>query len=369
MKTRNTSAVWLEKYQRWQVNVTNDAGDRKTFSSKTPGRKGQTECNRKADVWLASNASGPDKRCDRLIDEWLKDVALHTGTSNYNQRKSIAENWIKPCIGSIKFSRLGKKALQDVIDRAYTAGKSKKHLENIRGALSSWLKSCPDTGYMRLTTAEIVIPADAPVKEKQILQPEDLAKLFGIQTTVVRKKTVPEWYVHAWRLAVVTGYRPGEIVALERKHWNKNVLLVRGAVNDLQEHTSGKNDNSVRDTVLPQIAIDILNEQDAMLRKYGMVSVYLFPTETGECSNQQTMRKHWLRFCKVNGIHRITPYEIRHTFVSVTSGRTDITLADLKALVGHSKNMDTLGVYGHKISDADKAIADKIDTAFTGIIK
>ena len=47
MAKRTNTAVWLEKHERWQINVQKD-GIRKTFTSSIPGRNGQREANRKA---------------------------------------------------------------------------------------------------------------------------------------------------------------------------------------------------------------------------------------------------------------------------------------------------------------------------------
>ena len=61
MKRTNT-AVWMEKYNRWQIKVQKD-GLRKTFYSSTPGRTGQREANAKADAWLDENV---DRKSTRL---------------------------------------------------------------------------------------------------------------------------------------------------------------------------------------------------------------------------------------------------------------------------------------------------------------
>lgn len=51
MGRRTNTAVWLPNQNRWQIKVQKD-GVRKTFTSAKPGRTGQREANRKADLWL-----------------------------------------------------------------------------------------------------------------------------------------------------------------------------------------------------------------------------------------------------------------------------------------------------------------------------
>ena len=368
MRTRNATATWMENQKRWQIKVTNDEGVRRPFYCSKPGRAGQSECNRKADEWLHSCASGPDTRCGKLLDAWLADVKLHTGTSNYDQMCAFTKVWIRPVIELIKYSKLSKKDLQAIIDKAAAKGLHKKTLQGIRGAISNFLKSCPDNGRYQLTTAGIVIPA-APVGERKILQPGDLEKLFSSTKTSFRGKEIEAWEIHGWRLEVVLGLRPGELIGAERKYHIGDKLRVRGSINKYGERTRGKNDNAIRDLALPPIAQGVLSEQYEMLKRAGLVSQYIFPDETGGPINQKNYRQRWKRYCAHNGITAITPYELRHTFVSITSGRADMTLAELKSVVGHSNNMDTLGVYGHQLTDEQQRISMKIESAFSGILK
>ena len=378
MKTRNASAVWLEKYNRWQIKVTNEDGVRKTFTCPTPGRKGQTECNRKADAWLASGLRSPDTRCGALIEEWLADMkkrnetvtldGRETVSSHYEQVYKNVRNWILPQIEFIKIGKLRLYNLQEIIDAAYSAGRSKKTMQNIRGALSLWLSFCRKKELTSLVTEDLEIPADAPQKEKRILQPDDLRALFSSSQTIYHGKVRDEWYIYAWRFAVVTGLRPGELIALERKHLQSDRVLIRGSINCSNVKTRGKNDNAVRSIALFGLSREILTAQMAMLRDAGIVSNYVFPAESGLAAKQATMRKAWYRYSAYNGILNVTPYELRHTFVSISSARSNLSLSDLRATVGHSQNMDTLGTYSHKLSDAEERISAGLENAFSDIL-
>jgi hypothetical protein len=56
----------------------------------------------------------------------------------------------------------------------------------------------------------------------------------------------------------------------------------------------------------------------------------------------------------------------RHTFVSLT--KSDVPAEMIKRLVGHSKDMDTFGVYGHEVDgEMDKA-AVLLDQVFKEIL-
>ena len=56
---------------------------------------------------------------------------------------------------------------------------------------------------------------------------------------------------------------------------------------------------------------------------------------------------------------------MRHTFVSISSG---IPEGQLKKIVGHSKSMDTFGVYGHLVDGQLEQTGAKIDGIFDKIL-
>lgn len=377
-KTRTGSAVWLEKYQRWQIKVTNEDSVRKTFTSSTPGKKGQTECNKKADEWLQSGLRSPEARCSVLIDAWLSDMKKRTKAvtiegeetqnAHYEKTECIAEVWLKPNIGMKRIGKLRRVDLQEVLDDAFIKGRSKKTIQNIRGAMSLFLKWCRLRDLTRLTTDDLEIPKNAKVGEREILQPEDLQKLFSCLDTEWRGKVRPAWYIHAWRFSVVMGLRPGELYALERKHLVGDRILVRGAVNFRGIKTSGKNENAIRDIVLNSLAKEILAEQAAMLKSSGVISKYIFPAPDGNIVSQDTAAKNWKRYREYNGLQKTTPYEMRHTYVSVVSGRSDLSIGDLRRTVGHSQNMDTLGTYSHRLTAEENRIAAQIDSAYRDLL-
>ena len=73
MSKRINTAVWQEKYKRWQINVQKD-GIRKSFYSSTPGRTGQREANKKADQWLDGDIQNPSAAVNVLYAAYLESV-------------------------------------------------------------------------------------------------------------------------------------------------------------------------------------------------------------------------------------------------------------------------------------------------------
>ena len=63
-------------------------------------------------------------------------------------------------------------------------------------------------------------------------------------------------------------------------------------------------------------------------------------------------------------ITKVQPYELRHTFVSLNKDMPD---GLKKLIVGHSKDMDTEGVYGHEMEGDQKKAAAYVDQAFNRV--
>lgn len=189
------------------------------------------------------------------------------------------------------------------------------------------------------------------------MQPEDVVKVFTQDETVLRGRRVKDRYIHAYRLQILTGIRPGELIGLDIQRsladLSKNVLHIWRSVNIYNEETEGKNKNAIRDVVLsPMAKYEIV----AQLLQVGKAAGSLF-----EIESEATYRKRFARYCESNDIPYVSPYEMRHTFISIAQKLPE---GELKALVGHSQVMDTFGVYGHEVKGYKEDTAARLEDIF-----
>lgn len=354
MGKRVNTAVWVESRNRWQINVQKD-GIRKTFTSSKTGRSGQREANAKADEWLDDNISDTSTKVDKLLDSFTESLKDRVSYGHYRNEESRCRIWIKPKIGNKKISALNEQDLQEIIDKAYKNGLSKKSLIDLRATIFSFLKYCRKKKVTTLYPEDITIPKGARVKQKVILQPEDLVKLFLVDTTRLYKKTQYDDYVNAYRLQVVVGLRPGELLGLEWEDIKDYTIYINRSINIYNEITDGKNENAIRVIKLPKIAKYIIDDQRT---RYNGKSVFPPIKEDG-------YRNRLKNYCKANGLAVVSPYEIRHTFVSIAKSMPE---GLVKQLIGHSKNMDTFGTYGHEVIGERQQIADHLDEIFNELM-
>jgi len=101
------------------------------------------------------------------------------------------------------------------------------------------------------------------------------------------------------------------------------------------------------------------------LFEFGVRSEFVFPNEYGERLSQSTCRHRWEKYRDYHELSKVAPYELRHTFVSVIKRLPE---GLLKQLVGHSKDMDTYGVYSHEFDDDMSVSAKLIEETFAKYI-
>ena len=220
--------------------------------------------------------------------------------------------------------------------------------------------------YTTLLPESLTIPKGARYKGKKVLQPQALVTLFSEDTTISHGKRIFDKYIYAYRYQVACGLRPGELKGIQVGDINpkNNRVSLQRSINILGEETTGKNKNSIRAFVMPALAKEAYECQLELLRSMG-VKINL-TTPLFNIPSQSSYYKAWSRYLESNNIPHISPYELRHTFVSIAKSLPE---GQIKAVVGHSLNMDTFGIYGHYITGEDVETAENITNLFSHVIQ
>lgn len=362
IQTRTNQAKWDAARKRWRIDVQRN-GVRRSFYSSQPGRNGKAECHRKADVWINEGTIGGDTRCGVLLDRYLTNLEQRIGVSKARNTRSYANTHIRPHIHNTRVCNLTTQHAQIILDNcshlaSNTVGK-------IRTILYNFLLFCRKQNLTKLTLDDVTRPKGVEMPKRRSLQPDELRVLFECGQTAYRNQAVQDWYIHAYRFLVATGLRPGELIALKHGAVDGHLVRITGSINVAGEHTEGKNANAKRDMRLSGLAKRILDDQYTMLGAAGVVSEYIFCTPNGATINERTLLHRWSRYCKHNNIPHTVLYELRHTYISINK---DMPEALLKLQVGHTPDMDTYGVYSHKIEGDLERVAIHSDAAFAAIL-
>lgn len=367
MATKRTAeAIWIESKKYWQIKVQRN-GVRKAFTSSIKGRKGKHEAEAKADEWLESGTE--DMRFDVAAKMFLDDIQRRTGRSNYVNNECAIRLYILPEIKARKLSTITHAMWQRCILRGAEAGLSRRSCSNVRNAIMAFISFAESNRWKieKQDAKKLTIPnTAAPKKEKIILQPAEIQMLFENDTLMSHGKPVFARNIYAWRFYVVTGLRRGELCGLKKDDLVGNTLIIKRNINTYGQETSGKNDNARREILLPDVAMQVLKDQKEMLMREGIIaSEWIFPNRYGERINPKSVYNTWKRFALQHDI-KSSLHDLRHTFISVN--KTDLPLMLMKSVIGHSKSMDTYGVYGHDVDGEKERAAQIVDDVFSKII-
>lgn len=353
-KKKLTPPTWDEKNNRWKKTAYCNGMSKTFYSNKRGATSAEREITAAINQWkdkmeglTGAGHLTPMSRVKDVYPDFLADLQARTSVSNYRPVDGRFRKWVLPMVGNHAVSELSDGLVQKIINNAYTKGSlSKKTLRNLRADVSQFAKFCRKNQISEYIPEDIDLPRSAQLREKKILQPDELHTLFSVDTKIVRNKPIREEYINAYRLQVLHCLRPGEVGGLRKTDRIGDTVQLQRAINDYNEITKGKNENAVRSFVLSDLGKQIWDAQCRI-----STDNQLFPEYSTE-----SYRKHLAQYCQSNGITVVTPYELRHTSFSIMQ-----TLPEglVKAAGGHSRNMDTFGVYGHEVQ-GDKALTAKL---------
>lgn len=336
-------AIWVEKRRYWKCNAQAD-GQRRSFYSTTPGKRGQKEAEVKAQAWVELRLVGDPRLCD-AIAAYEEDKKKTCSDYSRKVSGSVAGTWLLvPWLEGKHLSRITLQDWQDVINTATERGRARRTLGNIRSYMIGLTAYAARRKWIEkgLEAKDIVISKQAPKKEKEILQPDGMRILFAPETD--------SWYVNAYRLAVAAGLRRGELVGLRWEDEQENCLRISRAINREGKQTKGKTENARRIIPMTSQIQAILQVQREKLKRNGIVSPWVFPDELGGMTKPDRMSYQWDVLKRETGMDdAVTLHGLRHTMISLY--KADVPAQLLKQVVGHSVSMDTFGTYGHKVDD------------------
>ncbi len=357
---RRAEAYWLEKTKRWQINVQKQ-GERKTFNSSTPGKKGKHECEEKADKWLVRFES--EQRFEDAFACFMEDKRETTSETTYKQYESVARNYLFPAISAKKhLSDISPWHWQKILDSACAEGKSENTIKMIKGLIVDFVSFCLRRKYAinRLEAGELQIRNAKAAKEKSAYDADEIKRLLSPELDEC-------WEINAFRFMLFTGIRRGEALALR---WSdidaeKSVFRVNGSLSKYNQITCGKTSNAIRNNALNEKAKTILDTQQKKLADNNVISEFVFPDKNGKIMQYARLLAIWTVISKKHGFAH-TIHELRHTYISLAD--KELPLALLKKSVGHSASMSTQKTYSHTTQADIEAIKAGVEKAFSDIV-
>ena len=360
MKTRRSEAIWIESRSRWQINVQRD-GVRKTFTDSTPGRTGKHAAEAKADKWLKKFST--EQYLDDAWSMFIEDKKTQVTPASL---KCIEQRY--PHITAVipEHKRLSMITLyewQKVLDTLAAKDYAAQTITQVIGTITSFNTYCLRRRWEceEIRTGDLSVPklAGKP-KPKKALTVDALKALQALDEH-------DNAYAYLFQFLPYTGLRIGEARGLEWTDIDRanHVLRLRRAVSADGTINEGKTRNAARNIPLIPQAEAILDKQREYLNRWQLeTEPHIFPDIGGGELASRTAEYAWHLISKQIGTD-CTIHELRHTFISMS--KSELPIALLKQVAGHSATMDTLKVYGHETETDTETSRKLLETAFEAI--
>ena len=290
---------------------------------------------------------------------WVKskiDISENTNA----QYGYILEKYISP-LYNIKIKDIVPYDLQNIINNAYSEGKSKSTLKIIKLLGTNIMNMAIENkviGYNPF--ASVRVPKSAPSKEREPI------------SEAQKQAILKHWQGHRMGIGALImlncGLRKGELLALKWSDidFNKGLIRVNKTIvfegnNHSHIKDSPKTKSGIRDIPLSTSMISALKGYRRTQKP--LASVYIIPDTKGQLMTYQGFKRAWESFLhylniqsggkdksrsnpKIIVIERFTPHQLRHTFAT-TILYNNIPIKDAQYLLGHSNVQMTLNIYAH----------------------
>ena len=379
----------------WRITISNgyDSQGRKRYLKRTIHVDStKTEYAQRQEVQKQATLIEADYRRHLITDS--NKIRLYDLANEYLDAKTIDQSTIdhyRFLLDGRIAPVLGNKYVQDIssrdIQNFYLSLKKEKALSgrSKTGGLSGTtqlhyhrflhavLEYAVRIGCITVNPADSVEPPRKDTREATFYQLEDCAKLLDVL------EQLPLLWRLFFSIALYTGCRPGELIALDWSDIIGNTLYIRADAIRIRGHHGAvrkdkpKTKKSIRKIALPDEIITLLNHyrivQAEYKLKFGMEwpePDAVFTGDLGYRLDVSTPTQKYQKIIKKYNLPAIPLYGLRHTAASILiKNHTDPR--QVAARLGHSRTSTTLDIYAHVFQDADmnatKTIANALSEA------
>lgn len=305
-----------------------------------------------------------------LVAQWLvrgaarwKPVTLAT----YRQR---AESHVLGQLGALKAERLTTPRVQQWIDGMIAAGWDASTIDCAHRVLSGALREATQIGLISHNAAGGV--RKPPIRQKPISvwSGNDVRKVMGVVAGE------PMWNA-AYRVALATGMRPGELAVIRWQDvdLDRGVVTVRRSMTKSAEGLQIIGDSTktgrVRSIALASSALAALKAWRLEQLKQRVASPYweetdlVFTTANGRLITQRHWQDKLESVIAETGVTRVTPHGLRHTAATLMLER-GVALKIVAEILGHASTVTTADLYQHVSPLMQQRAVAELDDVMNG---
>jgi len=341
---------------RWQAAL-QVAGHRQTVYGRTRAEVVAKLDALKREVISAGRLPDPGNRTlNDLLDAWLDAKSPTWKASTLAYYRDIAVRYLRPSLGHVRLAHLSSARIQRLCSSLQQEGHHRTALKAFR-ALSQALALAVRWGWLGHNPCKRLDPPRYRPERKAVWSPDQLRAFL--------EGTRDHWLHPFWMVAVCSGCRPGELLALE---WG-DVDFGEGALHITKSAqrvvSTPKTRSGVRRITMPAEAMAALCRQAAWRLAQGSGGDLVFSGKRGGSLSASTVEGAMYReVCRL-GLPRLTPHGLRHLHASLLLAE-GVPVPEVARRLGHASPSITMAVYAHVTRRDDSAATEAIARALGG---
>ncbi|WP_424475039.1 tyrosine-type recombinase/integrase [Oceanobacillus kimchii] len=299
-----------------------------------------------------------------FITQWLNDKKTTLKNSTLNTYKWLITNYIIPNLGNIELSKLSPIIVQQFYNSLINERIiSRQNVQKIHSIINNSLDKALKWNLVNKNVAKLVDRPKA-FKRELIVWNEEEVKIF-------LEVAIKSRYYIAYLLALSTGMRQGEILALKWANLelkNKSLSVTHTLSHDGKEILPGaKTRSSLRSIYLPDKTINALEEHRANINSEKQYADILYKdndlivcTNIGTPCNPRNLLRSFYSLIEKSKVPKIRFHDLRHTHATLLL-KQGVNPKIVAERLGHSNIHITLDLYSHVIPSMQQESANKLN--------
>lgn len=298
-------------------------------------------------------AAGPEMTVAAYLEEWLqqkaKQVRPRTITAYERELRHLPSAVLRSKLARLRPIDV-QRMVRQIEGQTVWFGKGNGRRSVVltpraanmaRGILSNALGDAVRLGIL----------ASNPVENVRNLRHQ--AEVFAIWTAaqihafLTSTAAAAATYHALYYMALTTGMRPGELIAVQWDDIHGEVVRVQRTLTEVDgKMTVGppKSKASNRPLALPGDTMEVLHQHHRGLEEAGLLDRLIFPTSRAGMVSHSNLRRSVHHWADKASVPRIRPHDLRHTFASMAIS-AGMTPPELARQLGHTDAAFTMRRY------------------------
>jgi integrase len=306
----------------------------------------------------------------KYLDRWLKSAKKKVSERTYGSYESLLTSYVRPVLGKKKLSKLRPLDFQAVVDSMNDKNLSPRTVRYAHTVVSSAMKQAVRWKIMTSNPAQFVELPKNIRKEMQALSVEQAKKFL--------KKAEADEYGLLFELALVTGMRPEEYLALQWDDldFHRDILSINRAL--VRKRKVGKEEKGwyfaepktkqsrrtipLADYLMVKLKAHKKKQLEYRLKKGDKYENHnlVFTSSSGSpISIRNLERRHFKPILVAAKLPNIRLYDLRHSCATLLliAGEHPKVVAER---LGHANISLTLEVYSHVMPTMQESATEKL---------